>query len=97
MTYQITLLEQEINGPLDGNMRLGLVHSGEQKAELEYRWDGTQFMAVFHGIANELPVPAHPVALLEKSITTMYALMTDAHRLPTDVFQDHQVSIDISK
>ena len=97
MTYQITLLQQDINGPLDGNMRLGLVHEGEQKAELEYKWDDKQFTAVFHGLAMELPVPAHPIALLEKSVTAMYALMTDAHRLPTDVFQNHQVSIDISR
>lgn len=97
MTYEITLLEADIREPMNGNMRLGLVHEGEQKAELEYHWDDSQFTAVFHGNAPALPIPAHPTALLQKPIAAIYALKTDAHRLPTDVFKDHQISIDLSE
>ncbi len=97
MTYDITLLEADISGPMDGNMRLGLVHEGEQKAEMTYSWDDSQFTAVFHGNAPSLPEPAHPTALLQKPIAAIYALKTQAHRLPTDVFKDHQISIDLSE
>lgn len=97
MTYKITLLEADIRDPMKGNMRLGLVHEGEQKAELEYRWDDSEFVAVFHGNAPGLPVPAHPTVLLQKPIAAIYALKSDAHRLPTDVFKDHEVSIDVSE
>lgn len=97
MTYEITLLEADISGPLNGNMRLGLIYEGEQKAELEYSWDDTQFTAVFHGLAPTLPIPAHPTTLLQKPIAAIFALKTDAHRLPTDVFKDYQISIDPSE
>ncbi len=97
MTYEITLLEADISGPMNGIMRLGLVHEGKQKAELAYNWDADQFTAVFHGNAPTLPVPAHPMVLLQKPIAEIYALKTDAHRLPTDVFKDHQISIDLSE
>lgn len=97
MTYEITLLEADIKGPAAGKMRFGLVHEGEQKAELEYRWDDTQFTAVYHGNAPSLPVPAHPVTLLQRPIAAIHALKTDAHRFPTDVFQDHQVTIDLGE
>jgi len=97
MTYEITLLEADIRNPMDGNMRLGLVYEGEQKAELEYHWDDTRFTAVFHGHAPSLPVPAHPTILLQAPIASLYALKTDAHRLITDVFQDHQIIINLNK
>ena len=97
MTYEITLLKADIKGPMDGNMRLGLVHGGEQRAELEYSWDDSHFTAIFHGSASDLPIPAHPVALLQKPIAAIYDLKTDAHRFPSDVFQDHQVSIDVGE
>jgi len=97
MTYEITLLEADIQNPMDGSMRLGLVYEGEQKAELEYRWDDAHFTAIFHGHAPSLPVPAHPTFLLQAPIATLYALKTDAHRLITDVFQDHQITIDFNE
>lgn len=97
MTYEITLLEADIRNPMDGNMRLGLVYEGEQKAELEYNWDDTHFTAIFHGHAPSLPVPAHPTALLQKPIATIYSLKTDEHLLITDVFKDHQIKVNFNK
>ncbi|MBV1868999.1 MAG: hypothetical protein KUG69_14010 [Marinosulfonomonas sp.] len=97
MTYKITLLEADIRDPMDGTMSLGLSHKGEQKATLEYTWDAGKFSAVFHGHAPGLPVPAHPTVLLQRPIAALYALKTDAHRLITDVFQDHQITIELSK
>jgi len=96
MTYEIKLLNADIRSPMDGEFRLGLVYEGEQKAELEYHWDATQFTAVFHGHAPSLPVPAHPTILIQKPIAAMLALKTEDHKLPTDVFMDHCVTIDLS-
>lgn len=96
MTYEITLLEAEISDPMNGAMRLGLVHEGEKKAELEYQWDASKFTAVFHGNAPSLPEPAHPTVLLQKPIAAIQALKIDEHRLPTDVFKDHCVFINLS-
>ena len=64
---------------------------------MEYRWDETRFTAIFHGYAPGLPVPAHPTVLLHKPMAAIRALMTDAHRVPTDVFRDHRVSIDLGE
>lgn len=97
MTYEITLKEADIRDPMNGNMRLVLEHEGENMAELEYNWDSTKFSAIFHGHAPSLPVPAHPTALLQKPISAIYALKTEAHRLPTDVFKDHQVFIEFGE
>lgn len=93
MTYRITLIEADIRDPMDGTMLLGLNYEGEQKATLEYSWDAKKFTAVFHGHAPSLPVPAHPTTLLQAPIAELYAHKTDAHRLITDVFQDHQIII----
>jgi hypothetical protein len=95
MTYEVILLNSDIRGPMIGAFRLGLVYDGEQQAELEYHWDETRFTAVFHGHAPGLPVPAHPSILLQKPIAAIYALKTDEHALPTDVFRVHRVTIDI--
>jgi hypothetical protein len=95
MTYQINLLHADIPQPMQGDMRLALVHKGDQVAELEYRWDDKQFTAVFVGNAPSLPQPAHPMFLLQKPIEAIQALKTDDHVLPTDVFKDHQVSIEV--
>jgi hypothetical protein len=95
MTYGITLLEADIKDAMHGKMRLGLEHEGARKAELAYEWDETQFTATFHGHAPTLPVPAHPVVLLSKPIDAIYALKTQQHRLPTDVFKDHLITITI--
>jgi hypothetical protein len=35
--------------------------------------------------------------LLTRPIEEIQRLKTDSHRLPTDVFQDHQVQIEVSK
>lgn len=95
MTYQITLIEADIASAMQGRMSLGLDYAGARKAELAYEWDETHFTAKFVGNAPSLPVPAHPVVLLSKPITAMYALKTEHHRLPTDVFRDHLVTIEI--
>lgn len=96
MTYEIALIEADIAGAMQGKMRLGLDYGGNRKAELAYEWDETHFTAKFIGNARNLPVPAHPVVLLSKPITAMYSLKTEHHRLPTDVFRDHLVTIEIS-
>lgn len=96
-TYDLTLLEADIRNPMDGSMTLGLIYEGERKAKMEYRWDAEAFTAVFHGNAPSLPFPAHPTELLQRPIAALYALKTDAHRLITDVFQDHPVTIDLNK
>lgn len=93
MTYDVTLIEAEIPEQLKGHIRLGLDHGGKQVAELDYQWDARQFTAVFHGNAPSLPVPAHPISLLQKPIEAMQAVRTNAHLLPTDVFRDHRITI----
>lgn len=97
MTYEITLLEAEIRDPMNGNMTLGLLHKGEQKATMAYFWNAEKFSAVFHGNAPSLPIPAHPATLLQKPIEALYKLKTDSHRLITEVFQDHKITIEIGK
>lgn len=97
MTYQISLIEAEIRGPTNGTMLLGLNHDGGQKAKLEYFWDADSFTAKFHGKASSLPVPAHPTTLLQTTIAELYRRKTDAHKLITDVFQDHQISITLTE
>lgn len=95
MTYEITLLNSDIRGPAAGAFRLGLVHDEALQAELEYHWDETHFAAIFHGHAPSLPVPAHPSLLLQKPIAAMQDLKTEDTALPTDVFLNHRVTIDI--
>ncbi|MBO6511054.1 MAG: hypothetical protein JJ979_21645 [Roseibium sp.] len=95
MTYEINLLHADIPETMKGDMRLGLMHEGRQVAALEYSWDDTRFTAVFVGNAPSLPHPAHPVFLLQKPIAAIRALKTRDHTLPTDVFKDHQVSIEV--
>jgi len=97
MTYQITLLEADIRSPMDGAMVLGLNHKGEQKAKLEYSWDAESFTAIFRGHAPSLPIAAHPTTLLQASIAELYRCKSDAHQLITDVFLDHQISINPNK
>ena len=93
MTYQIDLIHADIPQPMNGTMRLGLMHHGVQLAELNYHWDDKQFSAVFVGHAPSLPHPAHPVELLQKPIAAIQALRTPEHARPTDVFRNHQVTI----
>lgn len=96
-TYEVTLIEADIRNPMEGSMTLGLLYEGERKAKMDYRWDADAFAAVFHGNAPSLPFPAHPTELLQRPIAALYALKTDAHRLLTDVFQDHPITIDLNK
>ncbi len=95
MTYEITLLEADIRDPMDGSMVLGLRHQGELCARLAYAWDAKMFSAVFHGNAPSLPHPAHPTTLLQRPIAALYAHRTEAHPLITDVFRDHQITINL--
>ncbi len=96
MNYEISLVEAEIAGPTHGRMRLGLDLEGERKADLAYEWDESHFTAKFIGHAESLPAPAHPTVLLSKPIAAMYALKRSHHRLPTDVFEDNLVTIEIA-
>ena len=96
MTYEVTLLEADIRDPMDGNMTLGLEHKHNKVAKLEYRWDATQFTAIFHGNAPTLPVSAHPTTLLQRPIAALLTVKTREHRLVTDVFKDHKITIDLS-
>ncbi|QDG76517.1 hypothetical protein [Labrenzia sp. PHM005] len=95
MTYQISLLHADIPEPMQGSMRLGLIHAGTQVAELDYSWNEDQFTATFLGNAPNLPTPAHPVLLLQKPISAIRGMMTPDHQRPTDVFKDHQVEIEV--
>lgn len=97
MSYEITLLEADIRGPMDGSMKLGLVHESLQKAEMEYRWDQNHFTATFFGNAPSLPIAVHPMLLLQKPIAELYALKTDGHKIITDVFMDHSVTINFNE
>jgi len=97
MKYEITLIEADLRDPKEGNMKLGLVHEGSQKAKLEYLWDEAHFTATFYGNAPNLPVAAHPTQLLQKPIAALHALKTEAHDVVTDVFRDHSVTIDLSR
>lgn len=96
MIYGIALVEANITGPMKGRMRLGLDHEGERKADLAYEWDDSHFTATFIGNAPSLPAPAHPTVFLSKPIAAIYALKKEHHRLPTDVFNDHIVTIEIA-
>jgi hypothetical protein len=93
MTYEVILLNADIRDPLDGEMRLALKHEDKTACEIEYRWDGTQFSAIFHGHAPTMPVPAHPTFFIERPIAAIHALKTSQHRFPSDVFVDNRVFI----
>lgn len=97
MMYEVTLLEADIRDPMNGNMILGLEYKNEEVARLEYHWDAAEFKAIFHGNAPSLPIPAHPTLLLQRPIAAIYAVKSDEHRLVTDVFKDHQITIDLSR
>ncbi len=96
MHYDVTLLGASITSPLFGEMRLGLQVENKQLAEIEYTWTDKHFTARFVGFAPGMPTPAHPVAFISKPIEAIQALKTGAHKLPTDVFTDTAVSIEIN-
>jgi hypothetical protein len=96
MTYAVTLIEADIADAMHGKMRFGLNHEGDRKAELTYDWDETHFTATFIGHAPSLPVPAHPVVLLSRPIAAINALKTDPAQLPSEVFKDHLVTIEVA-
>ncbi|MEP1932710.1 MAG: hypothetical protein ABJQ71_13940 [Roseibium sp.] len=95
MTYDVKLIDADIKDAMLGKMRLGLDYEDGRVAELEYDWTSEHFTAVFHGHAPSMPKPAHPVLFLQKPITAIRSLMTADHTWPTDVFKDHQVTIEV--
>ena len=95
MTYEITLLSADIQGPHKGEMNLGLVHEGTLSAEVQYHWTNDHFIAKFVGLASDMPMPAHPTEFMARPITAIRALMTPQHKFPSEVFQDNRVSIEI--
>lgn len=95
MTYEVTLISADIRSPLDGEMRLALEHNGTRAAEIEYRWDETQFTAIFHGHAPSMPTPAHPTVFIEQPIAAINKLKTAEHKFPCDVFNDNRVFMTI--
>ncbi len=95
MSYEVTLINANIRHAMDGEMRLGLVHDGTLAAEISYEWDAEKFTTCFHGHAPSMPVPAHPTAFIERPIAAINALKTDPKQLPTDVFENHRVFLDL--
>jgi len=95
MTYEITLLSADTQGAQKGEMNLGLIHEGTQRAEVQYRWSDADFTAKFVGLASAMPVPAHPTEFIARPIAAIRALMTPEHHVPCDVFGDNRVHIRI--
>ena len=95
MTYEITLLSADIQGPQKGEMNLGLVYEGTKAAEVQYHWTDEHFTAKFVGLASGLPVPSHPSEFIARPIAALRALMTPKHKFPSDVFQDNRVHINL--
>jgi hypothetical protein len=96
MTYQIILLEADIRDPMDGNMLLGSTMKtgkwqswnipGMQKGSLQYFMVMHQIYQFQHILQHYC---RHPLWRFKK--------ITDKHHLITDVFQDHQITIDLDK
>jgi len=97
MTYEVTLKSADIRHALDGEMRLGLSHQDNEVAEIDYYWDAAQFTATFHGTATDMPIPMHPVEFIARPIQAVLAQKTDAHALPSDVFQHTRIFVEIDK
>jgi hypothetical protein len=96
MDYEVTLIEADIEGPLKGEMALGLAREGRQAARVEYSWTDKEFVARFVGSAATLPVPAHPTTFLSAPIIAIQALKAQPTDLPTSVFQNHKVFINVA-
>lgn len=95
MKYNVKLLSANIQSPLDGEMSLGLEVEDKRQAIIEYEWSKEHFTARFKGFAPDMPAPAHPVTFISKPIDAIYALKNETHTLPTDVFKDSLVAINI--
>ncbi|PCJ71913.1 MAG: hypothetical protein COA62_04955 [Rhodobiaceae bacterium] len=96
MDYEVTLIEADIEGPMRGKMVLGLAHEGGQTARVEYSWTDKEFAARFVGNAAVLPVPAHPTTFISAPIAAIQALKAQPTDLPTSVFQNHKVFINVA-
>ena len=96
MTYELKLKDANILDAMEGEMRLGIIFKGEEKAVVEYQWTNEYFNARFIGHAPSMPVPNHPTAFLRKPIEAINQLKTDQHKLPTDVFKDHRIQFDFT-
>ena len=97
MTYDVNLIDANIEHSMKGEMRLGLSIGGTESAVLEYDWTDDYFNARFIGHAPNMPEPAHPMSFLMKSIEAIQKLKTENHKFPTDVFKDHKVKFDVNK
>lgn len=95
MPYNLKLKSANIEQPLKGNMTLGIDYNDLEVAAVEYEWTDTYFNARFLGHAPSLPIPAHPTAFIRKPIEEIMKLKAEHHRLPSDVFTDHQISIEV--
>ncbi len=96
MTYDVKLIDANIEHAMKGEMRLGITQNGQLEAMVEYDWTGDYFNARFVGHAPTMPEPAHPTAFLFRPIEAIQALKTQKHQLPTDVFKDHKVSFNVN-
>ena len=94
--YEVTLIDADIEGPMKGEMRLALSRGGEQQACVEYGWTEADFTARFVGHAPSLSVPAHPTVFMSAPIMAIQELKAAPGDLPTDVFQNHKVFIDVA-
>ncbi|AWZ01398.1 hypothetical protein RHODOSMS8_01864 [Rhodobiaceae bacterium] len=96
MDYEVTLIDADIEGPMKGEMRLALTKNGEEQARVEYGWTEADFKARFVGHAASLSVPAHPTVFMSAPIMAIQELTAAPGDLPTDVFKNHKVFIDVA-
>lgn len=96
MTYDVKLLDANIEHAMKGDMRLELSVGDIKQAVLEYDWTGEYFNARFIGHAPGMPDPAHPMKFLMSPIEAIQKLKSEKHEFPTDVFKDHVVKIDVN-
>jgi len=96
MKHEVTLIDGNIRGPMDGEMCLGIEVDGQRKATLDYSWTEEHFTARFVGHAPSMPVPAHPTVFLRKPIEAIQALKRDKDELPTEVLQRQSVYFEIT-
>ncbi|RED53469.1 hypothetical protein [Aestuariispira insulae] len=97
MKYDVSLIDAQIEHAMKGKMRLGICMDGREAAQVSYDWNDEHFTARFIGHAPSMPVPAHPIAFVAKPLEAIQAMKTERHKLPTDVFYDHQVSFNLAE
>lgn len=96
MLHTVVLIDGEIRGPMDGEMRLGIEVAGRRRATVEYNWTEAHFTARFVGHAPSMPVPAHPTVFLRQPIEAIHALKRQKDELPTDVLRRERVTFEIA-